>query len=218
MEENKNEVLEEEDNLELDEEEKPQVKESNESEPQKQSRKVNSYYANLRRNKERNSTDYNEGLKEGLKGTNPYTGTPITDDADIELYKIQKELDEEGKDPIKGLADYILTTKRKELEEVKRKEDARKDIVEFKEKHKGVDVDGLLKNQDFLTFAEGKLGNMSLTKIFDDYSKLVSKKEETPKKKQTMPSSVSGEIKTKSVKDMSEKEFWAKYYETFPRS
>lgn len=216
MEEKDIEVEEDLDLEETEEEEETEPKETPKTEdvkkPAKQSRETNAYFAELRRKEK--EAEYKRGLREGIK-TNPYTDTPINDDFDLETYQIMKKLDEEGKDPVASYSEYITNMKRKSLtkekEQAEQEEKAKADVEKFFSDNPTVSR-SVLKDEDFLDYAEGKFGHKPLEEIYKGFMRLKGKsvanekvKEETPKKK--MPTSQpSGESEPKSISKMTDKE------------
>lgn len=58
--------------------------------------------------------------------TNPYTNEPIVDEEDLKVYKIQKELEDAGKDPVKDLPKKLAEIERSKADEAKKIADAKK--------------------------------------------------------------------------------------------
>ena len=132
---------------------------------------------------------YEKGLEQGkvqsyIGKQNPYTGQTINDDYDVKEYLEMYQLDTNGKDPISG---YRELQKQKAREEAEKKikldeeEKQRKwyedDTNDFLEKYSSEKLQELTKDEDFNLFANGKIGQVPLASIYEDYQKLISKYE-----------------------------------------
>lgn len=206
----------------------------------------NSYFAQRRREQEAKAKEQSNAdiikkerddayLKGKLDATkvNKFTDTPIKDEFDLQMYELQLELDEQGKDPINDLPEALASRERskKQVEkETLEKENAQKeaiakDINEFVKAYPKVDTKELGKNEEFAKFAEGKWGRWSMTEIYEAYldKKKISTNESTSKEVDAnaeklakqynkMPSSTNGgSSKEKSVAEMTDEEF-EEYY------
>lgn len=113
-----------------------------------------------------------------LKGKNPYTGEAMEDSADVEEYLAMREIEDNGGDPVNDYSKH-LKTKRRELADQEAKESERaewfnKDREDFIAKHPEVKLEDLVNNKQFGLFAEGKVGNVPLSKIYEDFMELIS--------------------------------------------
>ena len=186
-------------------------------------------YAEKRRKKEAEERNkaYQDGVKEALGGKNPYTGEDITDDYDFELYKEMREAKKAGFDPVTELWKYQAQQRRKEAEEKSKLEAEekatndyiQKDIKDFNTKYKDIDVDKLMKDDFFKVFAEGKLGSIPLTEIYNSFinyeSKRDTKAKETIEKKYARMISTPGSLKSNQTTDIKEKNIWEMTREEF---
>lgn len=130
---------------------------------------------------------YEQGLAQGKVETyigrqNPYTGDTIKDKYDVQEYLDMFDLDSQGKDPISGYRELQKDKARKEAEEkIKKDEEAKKnqwyqdDTRDFIEKYSSEKLQELTKDEDFKLFANGKIGQVSLSNIYEDYLKFTSK-------------------------------------------
>lgn len=130
---------------------------------------------------------YERGLAQGKIQTyigkqNPYTGTTIKDDYDVQEYLDMFELDSKGEDPISGYREQQKEKARKEAEEsLKKEEESQKrqwyenDTNDFVNKYSAEKLQELTKDKDFELFADGKLGNRPLAEIYESYQKLIGK-------------------------------------------
>lgn len=195
-------------------------KKDEKSKPQK----TNADYARERRKAEHEKAlkkARNEAIIEALNGVNPYTQEKMEDAADVEEYLTMKEIEKAGKDPI---ADYskFLKTKAKEEAQAKefkssQEEWIEKDKEDFKSKHPDINLDELIGDELFRTFASGKVGAHSMDKIYSDYQSFIKKSEEraTSRAAQVLANnaatpgklSTQQQPKAKSIKEMSSAEF-----------
>jgi hypothetical protein len=94
------------------------------------------------------------------------------------------DIDSKGEDPIKGYRELQkqrareeVENKIKEEEKSKEKQWYEKDTKEFLDKYSPEKLQELTKDADFNVFANGKIGKVPLTNIYEDYRKLISKYE-----------------------------------------
>lgn len=114
-----------------------------------------------------------------LVKTNPYTEKPITDEYDLEVYKLQKKLEAEGKDPIKDLPE-ALALRDRELAQARAKElkdkevvdkQLKEEIAELRKKYPKVNTKELGDDPLFLEISEEKEGRWTVTEIYEEYLK-----------------------------------------------
>lgn len=186
--------------------------------------KTNADYARERRKAEHEKAlkqARNEAIIEALNGINPYTQEKMEDDADVQEYLTMKEIEKKGLDPI---SDYSKHLKAKAKEQVKasesennQKEWIQNDKQEFVSKHPDVKLDELLTDELFRTFAVGKVGKMSMDKIYTDYQSFITKSEERAKERAAQvlantaatPGKLTNQeqAQSKSISNMSKEEF-----------
>ena len=128
----------------------------------------------------------------GLITKNPYTGKPIKDTYDLEIYKIQKAIDERGGDTTRDLADEFAERERKKAAQVKKEaEEAKKateanqtQIAELRKAHPEVNTAELAKDPDFMELAYEKEGRWTLLEVFEENErrKAAKKKKEDDSK------------------------------------
>mgnify|MGYP003295058637 CR=1 FL=1 len=221
---------------EEEEEEKVKAQKSKTSDKETQ-KKRNAHFAEERRKRE--ALERENKIKEQAKveaqlelvKTNPYTEEPIKDEEDLKIYLIQKELEENGKDPITDLPRKMAELNREAQKKAKdASENDRKlkeDIANFHNDFPDVDLSALAKDEDYINFALDKLDRMSTSEIYELYqskkAKDGKKKEdkekktktdetvdETAKKMTKTPPSTQGKSpKAKSVNEMTDEEFKA---------
>lgn len=216
----------------------------------KQSQSQNAKYAQMRREAEakakaekeaqeralKKASDeaYRKGLREGIK-VNPYTEEPIEDDYDLEIYEIQRQLDEQGKDPKAGLPRELARREREkakaakdkaeqeEKAESERKARYEENLAKKREEIKSVrekfnisekEMEKLITdekaNPELYKQIKAKENRWTLEEIFDAYYK-----PEASEKRSTPNPTPSGASVKKSVKDMSDDEFIAHMKETY---
>jgi len=186
--------------------------------------KTNADYARERRKAEQEKAMKKaryDAIIEALDGENPYTHEKMEDDRDVEEYLTMKQIAKDGKDPI---ADYpkFIKNKAREEEKARQTESSQKEWIandreEFVSKHPDVNLNDLLSDDLFRSFAAGKVGKFSMDKIYGDYQTFLTKSEERAKERaaQILANNASspGEIGSqtppahKRVADMSSKEF-----------
>lgn len=203
-------------------------KEDGKSEKKAQSKSVNARFAQERREREAQAKAkaekeareaerraYVRGQVDTLK-TNPYTGDPITDETDLEQYKLMKKLDDDGLDPLKGFAKAWADKTRSEMqaqkdEQAKKAEEAKKakqEVDDLSAAYPGLDVQALGKDDAFQKFARGKYGRWTLTEIYDAYKAGEAKQAESKPRAKSSPSSMAGGTsEPKSINDMTDDEF-----------
>nr|DAH53952.1 MAG TPA: hypothetical protein [Caudoviricetes sp.] len=203
-------------------------KEDGKSEKKAQSKSVNARFAQERREREAQAKAkaekeareaerraYVKGQVDTLK-TNPYTGDPITDETDLEQYKVMKELDEKGDDPLKGFAKAWADRTRSEMSkreqaQAKKAEEAKqaqKEVDDLVAAYPGLDVPALVKDDAFQKFASGKYGRWTLTEIYETYKAKDGRQAESKPRAKSSPSSMAGGTsEPKSINDMTDDEF-----------
>lgn len=203
-------------------------KEDGRSEKKAQSKSVNARFAQERREREAQAKAkaekeareaerraYVKGQVDTLK-TNPYTGDPITDETDLEQYKVMKELDEKGDDPLKGFAKAWADRTRSEMSkreqaQAKKAEEAKqaqKEVDDLVAAYPGLDVPALVKDDAFQKFASGKYGRWTLTEIYETYKAKDGRQAESKPRAKSSPSSMAGGTsEPKSINDMTDDEF-----------
>lgn len=188
------------------------------------SQKTNADYARERRKAEQKKALEKaryDAIIEALDGENPYTHEKMEDAADVEEYLTMKQIDKQGKDPIadfhKFLKNQVKEKERARIEATNQEEWISKDREDFISKHPDVNLDELVQDELFRTFALGKAGKMSMDKIYTDYQSFITKSEEKARDRAAQvlannaatPGKLSNQAPqpAKSVKDMSKAEF-----------
>lgn len=198
-----------------------------EQETEKQSNEENAKYANIRRKAEEDAKKqiekarkeaYEQGLNQGkvqsyIGRNNPYTGQTIKDEYDVQEYLDMYELDSKGEDPITGYRELQKDKARKEAEaKIKAEEQSKQEIwyqndtKDFVDKYSVEKLQELTKDEDFNSFANGKIGTVSLAQIYEDYQKFISKFEkksvDTAKQIVANNSTTPGAIEDTEVQDL----------------
>ena len=170
----------------------------------------------------------------GVITTNPYTDKPIKDESDLKIYKMQKQLEAEGRDPVADLPSKLAEMEResraKEKAEADRKAQEEKELVEqakreadeLREKHPTLNTRELANDPLWQEVSKPYLGRLSMNEIYElvylpkkDNAKAKENEkteevDEHGKKVTKVPSSKSNGGKTsKGYLDMSDEEYLA---------
>lgn len=161
---------------------------------------------------------YEKGLEQGkvqsyIGRQNPYTGETINDNYDVQEYLEMYQLDTDGKDPINGYRELQKQKARDEAKkqielEEKNKQDKwyQEDTKNFVDTYSIEKLQELTKDEDFNLFANGKIGKVPLSNIYEDYQKLISKYEkksvETAKQIVANNSTTPGAIEESEVQEL----------------
>lgn len=163
---------------------------------------------------------YVKGQLDTLK-TNPYTEEPIADEIDLEQYKLMKELDDAGKDPVRGFAKAWAERTRSEAmkkadaekeSQAKSKAEAdraKAEVDDLLAAYPDADAAALAKDNGFQQFASGKYGRWTLTEIYEAYKAKGGRQAESKPKRSSPSSLPGGTNEPKSLKDMTDDEFLA---------
>jgi len=227
------EVDEEEDEEETEEGESEETESEDDKKEKEKERAKNAKAAERRRAREAREAKIREeaALKAelGILKVNPYTDEPIDDEEDLKIYKLQKELDEEGRDPINDLPKKIAEKNRKavkdakaEEEKTKQEETARQEkinaeIRELRAKYPKVNTAELAVDPLFQKCLEGRAGRWSQVEIYELYLREKAdqekkKAEEVAKEKANKVSNppsaaAKGNSPQKTIEDMTPEEF-----------
>ena len=145
----------------------------------KQSNDLNREYARKRREAE-NAKKIEEArvqtVIETLGGVNPFTNEPMTDATDVEEYRLMKRIEKEGGDPV---SDYAKYRKKADKEGAQKAEEKAtdeawfaNDRASFIKNHPEVNLDELIKDPNFQSYADGKVRRVPLSEIYEGYLKL----------------------------------------------
>lgn len=162
------------DDDEEEEEEDEAVKKAAEAEK-------NAKFAAARREKERLAKEAK--IKEeatleaelGVITKNPYTEEAIKDKSDLEIYKVMKQIDDEGGDPIADLPQKMAEINRKKEAEAKAEEEKKTanstkikaEVKELKASHPDLNLAELGKDQEYLDLCEAKGGRWTMLECYD---------------------------------------------------
>lgn len=154
----------------------------------------NSRYAAKRRERERRATGESDNADEQQKalqkerfdtviavtgGENPYTHEPIRDETDVQEYLTMRRIEQGGGDPLQDYAKTIKAQARERAEQERAAEQQRqwyiKDRADFAAAYPDVKPDDLIRDADFSTYAQGKVGKVPLTEIYRGYRGMVDK-------------------------------------------
>lgn len=200
-----------------------------EPKPKKQSKEDNARYAKARREAEAKAASKNKGeaydkaYQEGYRKAqmdatdkNPYTGEPILTDEDLSVYLEMKELDNQGKDPVKSYPSYVAKKladkKSKEAEEAKRQKEIADDIAkqrkELETAHPEISISDLYRDKDFKEYCDKRVGRWTYLEIVDGWlATHGNAKQEAPKKRGTPSFTQTESHSKKGVYEMSDEDF-----------
>lgn len=112
-------------------------------------------------------------------GENPYTHEPIRDETDVQEYLTMRRIEQGGGDPLQDYAKTIKAQARERAEQERAAEQQRqwyiKDRADFAAAYPDVKPDDLIRDADFSTYAQGKVGKVPLTEIYRGYRGMVDK-------------------------------------------
>lgn len=126
-----------------------------------------------------------KAIIETLGGRNPYTGEEMKDRTDVEEYLAMREIDKEGGDPLTDFSKFQKRREREKAEQAvkneKEKEWYRKDREEFARRYPNVNLQTLIEDPQFQKFANGKVGTVPISDIYEDFVDVVSEYEKKAK-------------------------------------
>ena len=160
----------------------------------KQDSVKNAEFARQRREREKAEEKAKQELEFYKReiGVNPWTEQPIEDADDIEEYRLMKQIEKEGGDPLNDYAKRLkLQRKEKkeqkenkasnasfsELTEEQKQARVNEEITEFSSQYPDVNVSELFENESFMDFAGEYLGKVSLSVAYGMYQKSASFKQ-----------------------------------------
>ena len=160
----------------------------------KQDSVKNAEFARQRREREKAEEKAKQELEFYKReiGVNPWTEQPIEDADDIEEYRLMKQIESEGGDPLNDYAKRLkLQRKEKkeqkenkasnasfsELTEEQKQARVNEEITEFSSQYPDVNVSELFENESFMDFAGEYLGKVSLSVAYGMYQKSASFKQ-----------------------------------------
>lgn len=137
----------------------------------------NARQAEKRRAREALSTkERDDIIIETLGGKNPFTGGEMKDAEDVEEYLFQKEIEAAGGDPVSDLSTFRKQRAREAREAAEREAEGKdrvaREIEEFHTSHPDIDPEALFRDEDFLEYADGKLGKKSLSEVYASFTGL----------------------------------------------
>ena len=167
---------------------------------------------------------YIEGIKKSTNGINTFTGQPIKDEVDVEVYETMCEMTEKGLDPVDDYYKYTAEKRRNEKEQLRiqneqKEQENQKLNVEISDFIKSYGEDTLknvLNDAEFDEFSKDLVGKLPLKNIYERFLKYNAKTEEKAEalaiKKDARRKSSSGALGKKSkpsssILDLSPEEF-----------
>lgn len=197
--------------------------EETEPKAKKQTRAENAEFAQKRREeaviKKREAEIYKKAQIDLLIGTtNKFTGEKIADEDDVNEYLLMKEAETAGFDPTTEMLKFQKQKAREARKQTQTQDfDVETDKQIFREKYPDVDINTLVKDSEFSSFAEPFVKKVPLSVIYDQYN-LMKKRideqattiaEEKYKRKYSSPGSFTDTRQTKpqGINDLSDAEF-----------
>lgn len=118
-----------------------------------------------------------QAILDALGGENPYTHESMKDSADVEEFLAMREIAKKGGDPLTDYAGFLKDRERdrvkKEQEEARKADWYRGDRAAFAEKHPEVDLGKLVADKQFALYADGKVGRLPLSDIYEGFLSVV---------------------------------------------
>ena len=160
-----------------------------ESQKPAQTKEENREFARKRREAEREALireTRQKAIIEALGGKNPFTGEEMKDSLDMDEYLAMKEIEREGGDPVADYAKFRKNRERTDLiraQSEREKEDwYRRDREDFLIAHPTVNLEELIADERFRSFAKGKVGELPMKEIYADFVKLTGHYEENARR------------------------------------
>ncbi len=161
---------------------------------QKQDSATNAEFARRRREQQKAEEKAKQELEFYKReiGVNPWTEQPIEDADDIKQYRLMKQIEKEGGDPLNDYAKYLKKERKAEskkneeksvsvsfgeLSEEQKQARINEDISKFGEKYPDVAMSDVFDNKDFMDFAGELLGEVPLATLYGLYEKTSAYKE-----------------------------------------
>lgn len=142
--------------------------------------KSNADYAFRRREQERRARELEAAKVAAIieaVGENPFTHEEIKDAEDVAEYLAMKEIQKRGGDPVSDYAKHQKNKRREEraaADEAERRDEwYRNDREAFINKHPEVNLGDLVNDKAFAEYAEGKIGQRSLSDIYESYTQFL---------------------------------------------
>ena len=111
-----------------------------------------------------------------LDGKNPYTGEEMKDSKDVEEYLMMKEIEKNGGDPLQDFSKYHKAKEReretKANEKAQQEDWYQKDREAFVAKYPDINLNDLIADEKFSSYADGKVGIRPLSEIYEGYQAL----------------------------------------------
>ena len=152
----------------------------NDKEGQKQNNSENARRRRSYREKElekARKTAREQAIIETLGGKNPYNNEEMKDSADVEEYLLMKEIEKQGGDPLSDYSKHLKAKERKKAEARTKAENTkewyRKDGENFAAKYPEVNIQDLISDEQFNRYADGKVGEIPLSEIYEGYTSMV---------------------------------------------
>ena len=167
---------------------------------------------------------YIEGIKKSTNGVNSFTGQPLKDEVDVEIYETMCEMSEKGLDPVEDYYKYTAEKRRTEKEQLriqneKKEQENQKlngEISDYIKSYGEETLKNVLNDAEFEEFSKDLVGAIPLKTIYERFlkynAKMEDKAEKLAIKKDARRKSSSGALGKKSkpsssILDLSPEEF-----------
>lgn len=148
-----------------------------EGEKAKQSKGTrNSEYAERRREAERQKAIKDAEVKatiRALGGVNPFTEEEMKDADDVEEFLAMQEIKQSGGDPVADYMKHMKDRKKAQAAEAARAEQVtarmNTELEDMRASYPDVNIDDLIKDEMFNSYADGKVGRIPLKQIYEGF-------------------------------------------------
>lgn len=167
--------------------EEVEFEDSEEEVTEKQTKQKNNEYAQKRikakkeaeqkQLAEEKRKEFLRGVQKANEGKNRFTGRPIRDEEDLQEFETMLEMEEKGLDPVEEYTEYVKEKRRaerqaeaeKNMQEMEAEKRSQEDVKLFCEKYDQATAEKIFQDKGFLKFADGLLGVVPLTTVYEKY-------------------------------------------------
>lgn len=161
---------------------------TDEKQKTKQTKKENEYFKKLRLGSKKNDQEQSNsatyekgrinGILEAVNNVNPFTNEKIEDDEDVQEFLIMREMKQKGLDPVEDYSKYLKSLAREKRAEQKTKqketEFVQNDLYNFSERYPNLKLEDVLKNDEFVQFANASIGKVPLADLYENYQRFTA--------------------------------------------
>ena len=141
----------------------------------------NSEYAERRREAERQKAIKDAEVKatiRALGGVNPFTEEEMKDADDVEEFLAMQEIKQSGGDPVADYMKHMKNRKKEQAAEAARAEQVtarmNTELEDMRTSYPDVNIDDLIKDEAFNSYADGKVGRVPLKQIYEGFIRFSS--------------------------------------------